>query len=74
MSDWKRTYWAVWTANFITATGMMSFLPFFPRHIESLGLTDRAEIELWTGLVFGAAPLAAAIMTPVWLFWPAFWV
>ena len=66
MSDWKRTYWAVWTANFITATGMMSFLPFFPRHIESLGLTDRAEIELWTGLVFGAAPLAAALMTPVW--------
>ena len=66
MSDWKRTYWAVWTANFITATGMMSFLPFFPRHIESLGLSDRAEIELWTGLVFGAAPLAAAVMTPVW--------
>ena len=66
MSDWKRTYWAVWTANFITATGMMSFLPFFPRHIESLGLTDRGEIELWTGLVFGAAPLAAAVMTPVW--------
>lgn len=66
MSDWKRTYWAVWTANFITATGMMSFLPFFPRHIESLGLTERSEIELWTGLVFGAAPLAAALMTPVW--------
>jgi len=66
MSNWKRTYWAVWIANFITATGMMSFLPFFPRHIESLGVTDRAEIELWTGLVFGAAPLAAAVMTPVW--------
>jgi DHA1 family multidrug resistance protein-like MFS transporter len=45
---------------------MMSFLPFFPRHIESLGITDRADIELWTGLVFGAAPLAAAVMTPVW--------
>lgn len=66
MRDWKRTYWAVWTANFITATGMMSFLPFFPRHLESLGLEDRGEIELWTGLVFGAAPLAAAVMTPVW--------
>ncbi len=66
MKDWKRTYWAVWVANFITATGMMSFLPFFPRHLESLGLTERAEIELWTGLVFGAAPLAAAVMTPVW--------
>ena len=66
MNDWKRTYWAVWTANFITATGMMSFLPFFPRHLESLGLTDRSEIELWTGLVFGAAPLAAAVTTPIW--------
>ena len=66
MQNWKRTYWAVWVANFITATGMMSFLPFFPRHLESLGLTERSDIELWTGLVFGAAPLAAAVMTPVW--------
>lgn len=66
MAGWKRTYWAVWTANLITAIGMMSFLPFFPSHVESLGVTDRAEIAAWAGLIYGAAPFAAAIMAPVW--------
>ena len=31
---WKRTHRAVWVANLATAVGMMSFLPFFPSHLE----------------------------------------
>lgn len=66
MTPWKRTYWTVYAANFITAVGMMSFLPFFPSYLRSLGVEDRAGLEIWTGVVFGAAPLAAAFMGPVW--------
>ncbi len=66
MSPWKRVYWSVWLANLITSIGMMSFLPFFPSHLEELGLTDKGEIAAWTGVIFGAAPLMAAIMGPVW--------
>lgn len=66
MAPWKRTYWAVWSANVVTAVGMMSFLPFFPSHLARLGLTDEHEIATWTGLIFGAAPFAAAFMTPIW--------
>lgn len=66
MPGWRRTYWVVWLANLITAVGMMSFLPFFPSLLEELGLSDRAEISLWTGLIFGAAPLSATFMSPVW--------
>ena len=61
MSSWKRTYWVVWTANLTTAVGMMSFLPFFPSHLKSLGLTDPNEIAAGTGVIFGAAPLAIAL-------------
>ncbi len=64
--NWKRTYWAVWVANLVTAIGMMSFLPFFPSYLEELGLTDRDEIAAWTGVIYGAAPLVAAYMSPVW--------
>ncbi|MCZ6597352.1 MAG: MFS transporter [Planctomycetota bacterium] len=66
MKPWQRTYWVVYAANLITAAGMMSFLPFFPTFLRELGLTERAEIAAWTGLVFGAAPFAAAIMGPIW--------
>ena len=66
MESWKRTYWAIWFSNLITAVGMMSILPFFPSHLEELGLTDRASISVWTGVIYGAAPLFAAIASPLW--------
>ncbi|MBL8858591.1 MAG: MFS transporter [Planctomycetes bacterium] len=66
MEGWKRTYWSVWTANLITSVGMMSFLPFFPTLVEQLGETNRDEIALWAGVLYGAAPLSAALMGPIW--------
>jgi MFS transporter, DHA1 family, multidrug resistance protein len=66
MGTWKRTFWAVWFANFVAAAGMQSFLPFFPRHVEALGVVGREDVALWTGLIFGAAPFSAAFMTPIW--------
>lgn len=66
MRGWKRTYWAVWVANAVTAVGMMSFLPYFPGHLQELGLTDRGAIATWSGAIFGAAPLVAAFMSPIW--------
>lgn len=66
MSTWKRTYWVVWTSNLVTAIGMMSFLPFFPSHLLHLGVEDPGERAFWAGLIFGGAPFAASIMTPIW--------
>jgi DHA1 family multidrug resistance protein-like MFS transporter len=66
MDRWRRTYRAVFAANLVAALGMMSFLPFFPSLLEGLGVTERGPLEVWSGLCFGAAPLAAAIMGPVW--------
>jgi DHA1 family multidrug resistance protein-like MFS transporter len=66
MPTWKRTYWVVWVSNLVTAVGMMSFLPFFPSHLLHLGVEDEGARALWSGLIFGGAPLAAALMTPIW--------
>jgi len=66
MQRWERTFWVVFVANLVTAVGMMSFLPFFPSILEGMGLTDRDEIAAWAGVTFGAAPLAAAFMGPIW--------
>ena len=66
MQVWRRTFWSVFVANLVTAIGMMSFLPFFPVHLAELGLEDPDAIARWTGLCAGAAPLAAALMSPFW--------
>jgi DHA1 family multidrug resistance protein-like MFS transporter len=66
MASWRRTFWAVWFANLIAGVAMMSILPFFPVHLEALGLTDRDAIATWTGLLYGAAPLSAAVASPLW--------
>lgn len=66
MDTWRRTWWSVWTANFVTSIGIQSFLPFFPSLLEDLGLQDRAEVAVWAGLLYGAAPFSAAIMSPLW--------
>lgn len=66
MSNWKQTFWAVWVANLVTAIGMMSFLPFFPQHLRDLGMTDPDSIARWSAAIFGAAPLTAGLMMPIW--------
>lgn len=66
MPAWRRTYIVVFIANLVTAVAMMSFLPFFPSFLEELGLERREDVEWWSGLCFGAAPFAAAIMGPIW--------
>ncbi len=66
MSAWKRTWWVVFAANLITSIGMMSFLPFFPSILSDLGVVDEEARKVWAGVLFGAAPLAAAIMGPIW--------
>lgn len=66
MPPWKRTFAAIWLANTITAVGMMAFLPFFPSHLEHLGLSDRDAIAAWSGVLYGVAPLCAALASPFW--------
>ena len=44
MAGWRRTYWTVWTANLVTAIGMMSFLPFFPSLLEEMGYLTGWEL------------------------------
>ena len=66
MHSWRHTYWVVFVSNLITAVGMMSFLPFFPAILQDLGVVDPDARAAWSGVCFGAAPLAAAFMGPIW--------
>jgi len=66
MSGWRRTFWVVAASNLISGAGLMSFLPFFPTFLEELGMQDPHARAVWAGVLFGAAPLSAAFMGPMW--------
>jgi len=66
VSDARRNFLVVWIANFVTATGMMSFLPLIPLYLGDLGVTAPGAVRTWSGVLIAAAPLPAALMGPIW--------
>lgn len=63
---WRRTFWVVFASNLISGAGLMSFLPFFPTLLEGLGVADAHARAVWSGILFGAAPLSAGFTGPLW--------
>ncbi len=66
MEGWKRNFALVWLNNFVTAAGMMAFLPLLPLYLRELGVADPAAVQVWSGLLVAGAPLTAAFMGPLW--------
>jgi DHA1 family multidrug resistance protein-like MFS transporter len=63
---WRRTFWVVFASNLVSGVGLSSFLPFFPTLLEELGMQDAHARAVWSGLLFGAAPLSAGFSAPLW--------
>jgi DHA1 family multidrug resistance protein-like MFS transporter len=53
-------------ANGIGFAGFTLAMPFLPLYIRELGVTDVADIALWTGVILGATPAVTAISAPLW--------
>ena len=54
------------SANGIGFAGFTLAMPFLPLYIRELGVTDLADIALWTGVTLGATPAVTAISAPLW--------
>lgn len=74
MSEKEREGWPVWKRNLLVlsgsqllaVTGISLVLPFIPFFVRELGVEGRAEVEWWSGLIFSAPFLMAAVFSPVW--------
>ncbi len=62
----RRNVLAAAAANGIGFAGFTLAMPFLPLYIRELGVTDVADIALWTGLTLGATPAVTAISAPLW--------
>src|ERR1700681_2885925 len=66
MEGWERTAWICAATQFFTLVGFGLGLPFLPMYVQALGVTDRAEVALWSGVLSGSAALTMAVMAPIW--------
>jgi len=63
---WQRNLAVCLVGSIINITAMTLLLPFLPLYVEQLGVTDHAGIAQWSGIAYGAAFLAAALVAPLW--------
>src|SRR3954447_11008632 len=66
LAVWERTAWIAAATQFVTMIGFGLSMPFIPLYVQALGVTDRAEVALWSGILAGSAALALAFMAPIW--------
>lgn len=65
-TNWKRTLWILWAANFAVTAGMSLVIPFLPLYIETLGVHSLSSIERWSGWVYSAQFVSSFIFQPIW--------
>jgi len=56
----------MWGVQLLAIAGMGLILPFLPLLVRSFGVDDPASVQRWSGAIFSAPFLFAALMTPVW--------
>ena len=66
LEGWERTTWIAAVTQFVTLIGFGLGLPFLPMYVQELGVTDRPQVALWSGVLSGTASLSMAVLAPVW--------
>lgn len=66
MEPWRRNLYAVTVAQFIALGGGNLVFPFMPFYVKELGVTDKGQIALWSGLLGTATGAMLFIFSPIW--------
>src|SRR5882757_8162705 len=66
MAAWERTAWICAATQFVTLVGFGLGLPFLPMYVQALGVTERSEVAIWSGVLSGSAALTMAVLAPIW--------
>jgi len=66
MEPWRRNVYAIAAAQFIALAGGNLVFPFMPFYVEDLGIHDKGQIALWSGLLGTATGSMLFIFSPIW--------
>lgn len=64
--NWKRNLAIIWIGQFLSIVGFSFGLPFAPYYIQTLGISDPAELKMWIAFFAASAPLSFALFSPFW--------
>ena len=65
-THWLRTVQIVSLTQVAILIGFNFSFPFLPLFIQELGVRDRSELALWTGITVGSGGIAMALISPLW--------
>ncbi len=66
MESWKKNLYITWLAQMLVMIGFSSALPFIPLYIQELGVPNKEEAALWTGVMVSLSFVVMAVISPVW--------
>jgi len=66
METWRRNLYILWIGNFMAGVANSMIIPFIPLFIGELGVFTNKELTFWSGIVFSAAFLMTALVSPLW--------
>ena len=66
MESWERNVWALALVVFIAFVGFAFFSPFLPLYVIELGVTDRTQVALWSGVLTAVTPAVSGLLGPLW--------
>src|SRR3989304_7924473 len=64
--SWQRNVWALALVVFTAFLGVQFFSPFLPLYVQGLGVTDPAQVAVWSGVLFAVTPGVSALLGPLW--------
>ncbi|KRL27247.1 major facilitator transporter [Limosilactobacillus frumenti DSM 13145] len=65
-AKWHQTFYTLWLGAFITGMGYSMTMPFVSLFINELGNFSHFELNLYSGLAFGATFVSQAAVSPLW--------
>jgi DHA1 family multidrug resistance protein-like MFS transporter len=66
MIQWRKNQIAINISAALIFFGYTLVMPFLPSFVRDLGITSKAGVAFWSGLILSCSPLIAAICGPVW--------
>jgi MFS transporter, DHA1 family, multidrug resistance protein len=66
LEDWEKTAWIASATQLFCLIGFGLGLPFLPMYVQALGVTERAQVAVWSGVISGSAALTMAVLAPIW--------
>ena len=66
MTQWRKNQFAITISAALIFFGYTLVMPFLPTFVRELGITSKAGVAFWSGLLLSCSPLVAALCGPIW--------